>query len=210
MVMQGLGMPVVFLLGLTVPVLFQLPLLLGWGGLLVLVVVAWNGVQRRVWPPSAAWLAPAILAVDAAAVWLVLVVVPGVLYCGGAERAVLAEFSQYQGVKAEAVGELETGACTLGFTTGDQAGAVVAYYRAQLASRGWTVRDGRSGRGVAEGRWSMGSWRAPAAPPSTRSCMRKPPGWRDEPPRSRSGCGPERRVAQAALRVSSQPRTSTE
>jgi hypothetical protein len=151
MVMQGLGMPVVFLLGLTVPVLFQLPLLLGWGGLLVLVVVAWNGVQRRVWPPSAAWLAPAILAVDAAAVWLVLVVVPGVLYCGGAERAVLAEFSQYQGVKAEAVGELETGACTLGFTTGDQAGAVVAYYRAQLASRGWTVRDGRSGRGVAEG-----------------------------------------------------------
>ena len=33
-------------------------------------------------------------------VWLVLGVVPGVLYCGGAERAVLAEFSQYHGVKA--------------------------------------------------------------------------------------------------------------
>jgi hypothetical protein len=83
-------------------------------------------------------------------VWLVLGVVPGVLYCGGVERAVLAEFSQYHGVKAEAMGDLDTGACTLGFSSGDPAGAVVAY-RGQLTARGWTVRDGQLGGGVAEG-----------------------------------------------------------
>jgi len=150
-VVQGLGMLVVVLLGLTVPMVFLLPLLLLWGGLLVLGAVAWTGVRRRAWPAWAAWLALAIPAVDVAAVFLVLVVVPGALYCGGAERAVLAEFSHYRGVKAEASGELGTGACTLGFTTGDPAGAVVAYYRAQLTARGWTVRDGQSGGGAAEG-----------------------------------------------------------
>jgi len=135
---------VVFLLGLAVPGTFLVPLLLLWGGLLGLAVVAWSSVHRGAWPAWAGWLALGTPAVDAAAVFGVLVVVPGALYCGGAERAVLAAFSQYRGATANAAADLETGMCTVASTTSDPAGAVVADYRAQLTA------------GVGGARWQVG------------------------------------------------------
>lgn len=59
--------------------------------------------------------------------------------CDDSERAVLAEFAQYDGTQVAPEGNFDTGACAVYYEVPDPPDQARDYFVSQLKARGWTV-----------------------------------------------------------------------